>query len=67
VVTARYTHAAWDTVLRCGPELVQPGAVAAAKQHGVRLTVCDARGVGTEIGPGPDRLERAGRATGRAS
>ncbi len=54
----RYVTASWDELARVGDVIVQPKAVAYAKRHGIRFRAAALGRQGTEIGPGPNVLER---------
>ena len=54
----RYVSACWDELARVGSVVVQPKAVRFAKEHGIRFRIAAVGRQGTEIGPGPNVLER---------
>ena len=54
----RYTHASWEELARVGDVVVQPKAVAFARTRAQRFTIAAPGGRGTEVGPGPNVLER---------
>ncbi len=54
----RYVRACWDELARVGDVVVQPKAVRFARQHAIRFRIAAVGRRGTEIGPGPNVLER---------
>lgn len=59
-LAGRYRQATWETVLRCGGEVVQPRAVRFASSRRLVFTLAaPGEESGTVIGPGPDVIERA--------
>ncbi len=57
-LASRYRQATWETVLRCGGEVVQPRAVRFASSRSLVFTLAaPGEESGTVIGPGPDVVE----------
>ncbi|MBA3247187.1 MAG: homoserine dehydrogenase [Pyrinomonadaceae bacterium] len=53
----RYESVSWETAYRVGGALVQPKAIRFAEARGLHFTIAAAGAhIGTEVGPGPDRL-----------
>jgi len=54
----RYVRACWDELARVGDVVVQPKAVRFARKNAIRFRIAAVGRQGTEIGPGPNVLER---------
>jgi len=54
----RYVQACWDELARVGNVVVQPKAVRFARKNSIRFRIAAVGRQGTEIGPGPNVLER---------
>ncbi len=54
----RYVQACWDELARVGDIVVQPKAARFARKNAIRFRIAAVGRQGTEIGPGPNVLER---------